>query len=368
MDWELRGMAIDSNVQDELSKWVSNTKQYTSGPLVSEFEYWWSHWTKRDWAVFVNSGSSANMLMIESVKAVKGIPDGSEVIVPAVAWGTSIAAVIRAGLKPVFVDVNLEDLSFDYDAIDKAVTEKTRLIYPTHLLGFTPNKDELRRIAKHFSLEIIEDCCEAVKDNGELASSFSFYWTHHLTTVEGGMVCTDNVGIRDYCRLLRDHGLDRSGSKFNFLALGYNVRNTEIAAKIGLLGCEKLWENVLVRIRNYHKFVDMLRGIIYHRFLWRELFKDAPFCLPFIFQNKWDAFWVRELLDDLKIEHRSILGGNLLRHNPFQKYDDYQKFYNAEIVSDGFYIGNHEYITEAMVESLCSRILREQETRRKAGK
>jgi CDP-6-deoxy-D-xylo-4-hexulose-3-dehydrase len=228
MNWKLQGRVFNK-LEIELD-------QFTMGEKVREFEKAWASHEGKKYGVMTNSGSSANLLMMKAVKEVRGLPDGCEVIVPAVTWGSTVASVIHAGMTPVFVDVNLNDFGFEYEKVDEAVTRKTKVLFPTHVLGFTPDRRELEDIAEHFHLVLVEDCCETggAVLTGKTAT-YSFYWGHHMTTIEGGMVVTDDELIWKSCMVARDHGLDRSigGKDFNFIGLGYKRGD-------GIIGCLRI--------------------------------------------------------------------------------------------------------------------------------
>lgn len=256
--WKLQENILEKVDKDILIDFINNTNRFTQFNKVKEFESEWSKWQGCGYSTFVNSGSSADLVMLDAVKEFYNIPDGSEVLVPVVTWVTNITSVINVGLKPVFVDINLSDLSFDYEKLEQAITDRTKIILITHLIGLPANMEKIKAIADEYNLIILEDCCEShgavfkgkKVGNFGLASTFSFYWGHHMTTVEGGIICTDNEELNDLFILKRSHGLARElhPSKhqkhrsshptidFNFLFLtrGFNVRNTELHAVLGL--------------------------------------------------------------------------------------------------------------------------------------
>ncbi|HPS31761.1 MAG TPA: DegT/DnrJ/EryC1/StrS aminotransferase family protein, partial [bacterium] len=256
--WKLQENILEQSDKDKLSDFINSTDRFTQFNMVKQFEKEWSKWQGCKYSVFVNSGSSADLVMLDGVKEYYQIPDESEVIVPAATWTTNITSVIQTKLKPVFVDINLNDLSFNYDAVEKAVTSRTKIILITHLIGLPANITKIKHIAEKHNLIVLEDCCEshgAVYEgkkigNHGIAGTFSFYWGHHMTTIEGGMLCTDIEELNDLFILKRSHGLAREldPSKhdfyknkypdidFNFLFLthGYNFRNTELHATIGI--------------------------------------------------------------------------------------------------------------------------------------
>lgn len=374
--WKLQEDIIGQEDRKYLTEFIKSTGRFTQSQEVKSFESKWSRWQGRQFSTFVNSGSSADLVMLDAVKEYHKIPDGSEVIVPAVTWTTNITSVIQVGLKPVFVDVNLEDLSFDYDKIESAVTARTRIILVTHLIGIPADMERLAAIAKAHNLIILEDCCESHGANidgkkignfGE-ASTFSFYWGHHMTSIEGGMICTDDEGLNDLFILKRSHGLAREldMSKhvvyrekfpeidFNFLFLthGYNVRNTEIHAALGSRQLSMLDNYIEIRNRNYDLFVHRTK-VIKDKLYTLKREGISSFCLPFVFKDKADRDKLHGALSRHEIESRPIIGGNLLRQPCFSKYGQFQRFPNAEIVHrNGFYIGNNQFVDEDRFEHL----------------
>ena len=182
---------------------IRTTKRFTQHDKVREFEAAYSSWLGCRHSVFVNSGSSANLLIIYACAERFGWKPGDEVIVPALTWPTTVTPVIQAGLKPVFVDANLDDLAMDYDQLASRITDRTRAIFLVHILGFPADVERVRSIIGDRKIALLEDTCETqggtigasrVGTFG-LASSFSFYWGHHMTTVEGGMICTNDEDL-----------------------------------------------------------------------------------------------------------------------------------------------------------------------------
>ena len=258
MFWKLQENVISDYEIELLVSFLKNTKRFTQFSKVAEFEAKFAEWQGCTHCVFVNSGSSANLVLVNACKEYFGWVDGDEIIVPAVTWPTTITPVLQFGLTPVFVDINLTDLSFDYQQLESKITPKTRAIFAAHLLGFPSNIRKLNQITSGRNIAVMEDSCESLGAmiDGEkvgnlgIAGTFSFYWGHHMTTVEGGMLCTNDEDLYRLFLLKRSHGLARelplgdhenlrsihSGIDFNFLFLtdGFNVRNTEFNAVLGI--------------------------------------------------------------------------------------------------------------------------------------
>lgn len=380
--WKLQENILDKESIQNLLDFVSTTERFTQFEKVKEFETKWSQWQGCKYSVFVNSGSSANLIMLDAIKEYYNIADGSEVLVPAVTWVTNISPVKQVGLKPVFVDINLQDLAFDCEQLEKSITEKTKIILITHLIGLPANMDKIQDIANRHNLIILEDCCEShgAKYHGKkignfgAASTFSFYWGHHMTTVEGGTICTDNEELADLFILKRSHGLARELApekhqkykdmypdiNFNFLFLtqGYNFRNTELHAVLGIEQIPYLDSYIEKRNTNYQKFLKILKKIEDKVYIFNNE-GISSFCLPFVFKNKADKLKLIEHLTKHEVESRPVIGGNLLRQPCFKQYGSYKDFPNAELIHEnGFYIGNNQFVDDGRLE-LLSKIIDE---------
>jgi CDP-4-dehydro-6-deoxyglucose reductase, E1 len=213
MWWPLMQSAITESDKQALINFISTSDRYTCGPKVKEFEDAWSKWLGCKHSLFVTSGSGANFLLLASIKEKYQIPDGSKVLVPACTWVTNVAPVFQLGLEPVFCDVDLETYSFDMDTLPE---EDVRIVFITHLLGLNSPVEQLKK--KYPNAIFLEDICEShgVKaPNGMkrgstgLGATFSFYYGHHMTTIEGGMICTDNEDLYELMKIKRSHGMAR---------------------------------------------------------------------------------------------------------------------------------------------------------------
>lgn len=252
----------------------------TNGPKVVEFEQKWSEWLGVKHSLMVNSGTAANELTMLALKYLYG--DG-EVIVPPLTWVSDVNSVVFAGFKPVFVDINMANLSFDIDKLKAAINENTKAIFLTHVLGLNGLTDELIQLCEDNNILLIEDVCEShgATFKGEkvgskgFASNFSFYFAHHMSTIEGGVVCTNDDKFYQVCRALRSHGMVRECTdenfkqeiaqanpdchpNFTFLYPAHNFRSTEINAVIGLSQLPNLDTNNSKRVDNFNYFMGKL--------------------------------------------------------------------------------------------------------------
>ena len=366
---------------EALIDFLRTSDRFTNGPKVREFEAVWSEWLGVKHTLFVNSGASANFITMAVLRDLYGT---GEVIVPPIAWSSDISSVFAAGHTPVFVDVSLKNLAMTEEEILSHITEKTRAVFLTHVLGFNGLSEKLLRELEERDISLIEDVCEshgATLDGKKcgtfgLASNFSFYYAHHMSTIEGGVICTNDDRFYQYCRLYRSHGMIREStdetfrreieekypdlrSEFLFLVPGYNMRSTEINAVVGLNQLKRLDANNQRRVENFKLFLDNLdpqkyytdfnlEGAVNYAFV--ILLKEAD---PQVFQHLTDA------LRDANVEfRRGTAGGGNLARQPFVKERmpdfDPTTLKNAEFIHFyGLYTGNYPDLEHQKILELC---------------
>lgn len=376
MFWPLQENIISNEELDLLVNFIRETKRFTQFTKVREFEQAYSEWMGCKYSVFVNSGSSANLLMIYAAAERYGWQHGDEVIVPALTWPTTVTPVMQAGFTPVFVDANLDDFAFDYDQLAAKITPRTRAIFLVHILGFPADIDRIKKIIGDRDIVILEDTCETQGGtiggtkvgNFGLGSSFSFYWGHHMTTVEGGMICTNDEEFYKLNVLKRSHGLARElperyqadiraahpdiDFQFLFLTDGFNFRNTEFNAVLGLSQLPKLDKFIEIRNRNYRRFLSICR-----RFEDKLVILDRPgmssFVLPFVLKDVALKAPFRELIRENGIESRPLISGNLLQQPFLKKYYKAGEFEVADMLHrNAFYIGNNQFVNDERLDVL----------------
>ncbi len=376
MYWPLQENFLNNNAINQLCNFIKKNKRFTQFKKVREFEKKFSQWNGSKFSVLVNSGSSANLLMVQCCKELYNWKNNDEIIVPSVTWPTTITPVIQSGLKPVFVDVNLKDFSFDYKNLQKKISKKTKAIFVAHLIGFHADIDRIKKIIGKRKIILIEDCCESqgAKINGKkvgnfgISGSFSFYWGHHMSTIEGGMICTNNKKFYDLCLLKRSHGLARellpkdqiyykkkynkNNFKFLFLTDGFNLRSTEINAFLGLLMLKKINSWIKIRNNNYKNFVKILSQFK-NKFQFPNYQKNmSSFVLPFIMSDKRKKNKLENLLNTNGIETRPFIAGNLLRQPFLSKFKN-KNFQNSEKIEfNAFYIGNNQFVDKERILKL----------------
>ena len=353
----------------------------TQSGNVRGFEEEWSAWLDVKYSVFVNSGSSANQLTMAALRL--RYPEGGEVIVPTLTWSSDIASVLQAGFIPVFVDIDPWHLGMDTLQVLSALNDQTRAVFLTHVQGFNALTDELLNTLQERKILLIEDVCEShgACHNGQKlgsfgwASNFSFYYAHHMSTIEGGMLCTDDPELYETFRMLRSHGMVRESSSqelkesywrqhpdlnpdFIFAFPAYNVHNTEIGAIIGRSQLPRLDENNRLRSYNQRIFLENLDTTKYRTDF--RLEGSSNYAFNLVLQRA-DLDFTDRLMQHMleeKIEFRrgSAGGGNQLRQ-PYlrERFGDlYQNFPNVDHVHfHGFYIGNFPSLEPQKVLKLC---------------
>ena len=354
----------------------------TQSVNVKKFEEEWSKWLGVKYSIFVNSGSSANLLTLLAIKLLHGT---GEIIVPTLTWISDIASVIQNNFKPIFVDINPQTLCMNEDEVLKKISKKTKAVFITHAQGFNGLSERLILALNRKKIILLEDVCEshgATFKNKKLGtygllSNFSFYYAHHLSTIEGGMVCTNNKKMYELIKMLRSHGMAReSGNKifetkmikqypklspkFIFLYPAYNMRNNEISAVIGLSQLKRLDRNNIIRSKNLKIFLENLNDSYY-----RTDYKfegNSNYAFPLVLKKK--NFKNRDLLEKImfknKIEFRrgNAGGGNQLRQ-PYLKNlvtkIDLKNFSEVDHVHFfGYYIGNYPSLDKNKIIKICN--------------
>ena len=381
-DWPLQKNTIGVQEKFELTKFILTSDRFTNGPKCREFENEWSSWQKRQFSLFVSSGTTANTLLLDAVRELYfGKHAKLKIFCPAVNWATNISTFKQQGHEMFFYDIDYEAYSPCFESLKrfKELDIEPDVIYVTHIMGFA---NDLRQIKEYWPDAILlEDCCEShgaldLDDekvgNAGLGSTFSFYFGHHMTTIEGGMVCTDNEELYNLMRAKRSHGMSREmyGSyrlaeeaaapdidpAFLFPTEGYNFRNNELGAVIGLVQLKKLDKFVSKRQQNYFQFYMHMMDHPWIKHL-PNPFGNSAMTFPFHCVSPETRNYLIKHLRSIGVETRPFLVGNLLRQ-PFMK--DYKKspyLPNSEEIHDhAFYIGNNHFITERQIKALAKEL------------
>ena len=353
----------------------------TQSSNVSAFEKEWSQWLGVEYSVYVNSGASANLITMAVLKQLYG---GGEIIVPPLTWVSDIASVLQNGFDPVFVDIIPQTLCMDDKQVLDKITDKTRAVFLTHVQGFNGLTNNLLNKLKEKGIPLIEDVCESHgatfrgKKLGSygLISNFSFYYAHHMSTVEGGMVCTNDDDIYQMVRMLRSHGMVRESTNdslknkyesdhpdlnpsFIFAYPAYNVRNTEIGAIIGRNQLKRLDENNEKRNKNLSLFLDGLNIKLYRKDFAMDGCSNYAFTLvlqepDFEFRDRLESH-MRQ--NSIEFRRGNAGGGNQMRQpylRDIVKDREWENYPQVEHIHHfGWYIGNYPDLEKEMILKLC---------------
>ena len=361
---------VNEALDSLLSTWV------TMGKKVKKFENSFARYIDSKYSVMVNSGSSANLLalsILTNPKFSKRIEAGSEVLTPAVTWATTLFPIVNVNLVPSIIDVGLEDFNLDVDKLRKSITKKTKAIMPVHLLGNPANMKEIIDIAKEYDLFVIEDSCEAhgaefnnkkIGSFGDI-STFSFFLSHHISTIEGGMLLTKNEEIFELAKSMRIFGSIRDQKnkkqiakknpkldpRFLFDSLGYNIRPTEIQGAFGIHQIKKLEKFIKIRTSNANfwnkKLAKFSNYLLLHS--QRPNTRHAWFGYPITVRSPapFSRDQLVNFLEKKNIETRPIMAGDITKQPAINliKKKINGPLNNSKIIhSNSFFIGVHQGI------------------------
>jgi CDP-6-deoxy-D-xylo-4-hexulose-3-dehydrase len=382
LNWPLMENNINAEDLSVLISFLKKSPRLTQSANVQAFEKEWSEWLGVDFSVFVNSGASANLVTMAALKHLYG---GGEIIVPPLTWVSDIASVIQNGFDPVFVDINPRTLCMNDEQVIAKLNQKTKAVFLTHVQGFNGLTERLLAVLHEKNIPLIEDVCEShgATFNGKklgsfgLASNFSFYFAHHMSTIEGGMVCTNDETICETIRMLRSHGMVREASNdqikqefrdnhpdlspdFIFAYPAYNVRNTEIGAVLGRNQLKRLDENNVKRRKNFELFLKNLDPEKYRTDF--ELEGSCNYAFNLVLKKPDSDFRdrVEAAMRDAGVEFRrgSSGGGNQLRQPylkgivPAKECEKYPEIEHIHFF--GYYIGNYPDLKEEKILALCN--------------
>lgn len=350
-------------------KRVIESNRFTIGPEVELFEEEFAKFFGSKYAVMVNSGSSANLIAIAALilSDKYDLNRGDEVIVPAVSWATTYTVLHQYGLKLRFIDIDKHTFNLNLDELEKAITDKTKAVFAVNLLGNPNDFERLTQICEDNNIILLEDNCESMgaKYNGKFTGTFgvlgtfSTFYSHHMATMEGGIILTDDEELNDIMKSIRSHGWTRNLSKdsrfykendefyelFNFIFPGYNVRPVEIEAAIGREQLKKLNSFLKFRKENGKYYNDLFSQIE-----WISIQKNQDdssyFGFPIIFENETKRKEFIKKCDDENIEYRPIVAGNFTKNKVIEYFDYtiYGDLKNANKLHDnGLFIGNHHF-------------------------
>jgi CDP-4-dehydro-6-deoxyglucose reductase, E1 len=356
---------IDKNDIDSLISWLKTYPRLTKGPITKDLEQKFADQNNSKYAVFCNSGSSANLLMLQAILESKVVPKNSKIIVPALAWATDYSPVVQLGFEPILCDINLYDLSIDLNHFEELCkTEKPSALILVSVLGLVPNMDKILKICSKYGVILIEDNCESLGSrhnnkllgNFGLMSSFSTYFGHHISTIEGGFITTNNYELYKCLLMIRNHGWDRDldekskkslrkkwkvnefDSLYTFYLNGFNCRSTDLQAYIGLGQIKKINKITELRNRNFLIYHELLRKNLLDIKIEENSFV-SNFAYPIMSKKKKEI--VRELIKN-KVETRPLISGSIGNQPFYIKDYGVNKLKNATLIDKyGFYVPNH---------------------------
>jgi len=379
-----------------LAAFVLGSNHWTNGRQVARFEAEMASMIGCRYCIFTSSGSTANTLLAMFLKDT--LPSWRRTVaLPAVTWATSCSPWIREGFTPHFMDVNIHDLSMNLGLLDqwlKANHSTVACIFVTSLLGFSPDLDRLKQLADQYGVLVMLDNCEATltEYRGKNISSFftstlSTYFAHHLQTIEGGFVCTNDDALYLYCLKARDHGMTRALKKsrvavsddhfnrsvdwrFDFGVLGNNFRNTEIAALLGRMELKRVADYRDQRVRQYAAFQKIIDHSRFQFPTEWDYVLNVPFALPLICLQPGVQRY-KAICEQMGVETRPLVGGNLLRHRAFLQFTpeyyvtpDIEKYKPAHarltvadmLHQNAFYVGLGNCTSEPLLVELAQRL------------
>ncbi len=377
--YKLAEHIIDHDDMRALADWLKDNPQLTKGPLTLEFERQWARWIGTRYAVFCNSGSSANLLMAYAA-LLSGKLKNKKVVVPSVGWVTTIAPFMQFGFEPLMCGADRDNFGLDLLQLERMLQQHDpAAVIAVQVLGVPMNMDDITRLQKQYGFFFMEDACAALgaeyggKKVGAFSamSSFSFFFGHQLSTIEGGMINTDDEDLYHLLLMLRSHGwlkdlpkekrsafmqkyhLDDWHEPFTFIVPGFNLRATDAQAFLGLRMIDKANAVTKRRAENHLLYAKLLPSLEWQR--WSE--KAAPCSISFgaLARDHAHRKQIVAALDAHHIETRLFSAGNLGLH-PFwsERYGEFHDEVSDKIHSCGFFLPNNESITPEDVHYICS--------------
>lgn len=373
----------EKEVKKKLASFILNSKILSFNKECEKFEKRFAKFQGRKHCIFVNSGSSANLALIQSLLNLGKLKKDDRVGFSALTWSTNVMPLIQLGLKPVPIDIELDTLNVSSNELNKVLkTKKIKALFLTNVLGFCDDIDNIAKICKENNIVLVEDNCESLGTqfkgkklgNYGFASTFSFYVGHHMSTIEGGAICTDNDDFATMLKIVRAHGWDRNlsflnqnamrekfkinstfYSRYTFYDLGFNLRPTEISGYIGNLQLSYIKEIIKKRNFNFMKvYKTISNNNKYLPLRINHIDFLSSFAIPIICKTK-------KIKEDLVkkckniVEIRPIIGGNITRQPFYLKYNNKTSSLNANIAHEqGLYIGNNPELTDKELDKIIN--------------
>ena len=381
---ELIQDTIDNKDIDDLVEWLKSYPRLTKGPKTIEFETKWSNWLGSKYSVFVNSGSSANLLMLYTLK-ILGKLKNDRICIPSLCWATDLSPVIHLGMEPLLIDCNLENLSVDLIHLEEIFKLKNpSVLLLVSVLGLSPDMDSVLNLCKKYDVILIEDNCESqgTKFNGiklgnfGLMSSFSTYFGHTMSTIEGGVISTNDEEVYNTLLQLRSHGWDRDlsvekqselrkkwnlndfSALYTFYIPGFNLRSTDLQAQIGIRQLDKVDSMINNRYTNFLYFRSKLEGKIWFPKVGNNNY-ISNFAIPVITKTIKDKENLIIELKENNISCRPLISGSMGTQPFYKELYGENKLPNCTKVDEcGIYVPNHDKMNKEDIDRICDILLK----------
>lgn len=371
----------ESETKKKLADFILSSEIFSMGVECRKFEEVFAEKQGRKYAVLVNSGSSANLALIQALLNQGILKKGDRIGFSALTWATNVMPFFQLGLEPVPLDCEIGSLNVSPEIL-RQNAKNIDALFLTNVLGFADDISEIKKICQEEKIVFLEDNCESLGSiakgvrlgNFGLASTFSFFIGHHLSTIEGGMICTDDQSLYEGLVMVRAHGWDRNlqadsrdklrekfsidpfFSKYTFYDLSFNIRPTEIT---GLLGSSQIgyWDEIVAkRQANFLRFsAAASRNSKIKPLSFANLEVISNFAMPVIFSDAGDFVFYKDKFEKADVEIRPIIAGNIVTQPFYKKYQNKEwSLPNSDFIGQrGFYFGNNPEMTESEVDFLC---------------
>lgn len=375
-------------VKKKLIEFIKFSSRLSMGREVIKWEKNFSKWQKRKYSVCVNSGSSANLILIQSLLNLNYLKKNELVAVSGVTWSTNVMPLIQLGLKVKAIDISVKSLNVSFETFRTFYkkNKKLKCFFITNVLGFSDRLDKIRSFCKKKKILLIEDNCESLGStignkklgNFGLASTTSTFVGHHLSTIEGGFVCTDDRKLYNQLLIVRAHGWDRNlddreklnlnkkykirkfFSGYSFFDLAFNVRPTEICGKLGNLQIKRLSRDIKIREKNFKIFNKYInKNVNLNKLDLSHMSLISNFAFPVIAKNKFIFDKLKKNFIKNKVEIRPIISGNILSQPFMKKYvnQNPKDLKNSSFIHNlGFYFPNNPHMTKIEIDRICKII------------
>jgi CDP-6-deoxy-D-xylo-4-hexulose-3-dehydrase len=375
---------IDNQDIDNLIQWLKEYPRLTKGPKTIEFETKWCEWLGSKYSIFVNSGSSANLLMLYALRVLNKMKN-NKVCVPALCWATDLSPVLQFDMKPLLIDCNLDNLSIDLKHLEEVFkTEQPSVLLLVSVLGLSPDMDSIVELCQKYDVILLEDNCESqgTKFKGTklgnfgLMSSFSTYFGHTMSTIEGGVITTNDEEIYHTLLQLRSHGWDRDlpeskqqelrkeweisdfSALYTFYIPGFNLRSTDLQAQLGIQQLLKVDGMISNRFQNFLYYKSRLEGKIWFPKTFNDEF-TSNFAIPVITKTPEDKQRLIKELEENNIACRPLISGSMGTQPFYKKLYGENKLPNCSIIDErGVYVPNHDKMTKEDIDRVCDILLK----------